>query len=123
MPVVSQVGSRLPLHATGVGKVLLAYAPDEVQAAVLADLTPDHAVHGHPARPAARAAAPGARDGYAHDRDEMTLGACSVAVPVRDREGGVVAALGVVVPDLKRDRPPAGGGPAGRGPGDRAQPG
>ena len=32
------VGSRLPLHATGVGKVLLAHAPAEVQAAVLADL-------------------------------------------------------------------------------------
>ena len=27
VPVVSQVGSRLPLHATGVGKVLLAAAP------------------------------------------------------------------------------------------------
>src|SRR3954466_1704500 len=27
VPVVSQVGSRLPLHATGVGKVLLAHAP------------------------------------------------------------------------------------------------
>ena len=45
------------------------------------------------------------RDGYAQAVDEMTLGACSVAVPVRDREGGVLAALGVVVPDLKRDRP------------------
>ena len=30
VPVVSQVGSRLPLHATGVGKVLLAWAPDDV---------------------------------------------------------------------------------------------
>src|SRR5918911_4877807 len=30
VPVVSQVGSRLPLHATGVGKVLLASAPDDV---------------------------------------------------------------------------------------------
>ena len=38
MPVVSTVGSRLPMHATGVGKVLLAHAPAEVQDAVLADL-------------------------------------------------------------------------------------
>src|SRR3954447_25212557 len=30
VPVVSRVGSRLPLHATGVGKVLLAAAPPEV---------------------------------------------------------------------------------------------
>jgi DNA-binding IclR family transcriptional regulator len=36
VPVVSQVGSRLPLHATGVGLVLLAYAPPEVFDDVLA---------------------------------------------------------------------------------------
>jgi DNA-binding IclR family transcriptional regulator len=30
VPVVSKVGSRLPLHATGVGKVLLAHAPPTV---------------------------------------------------------------------------------------------
>ena len=63
VPVVSQVGSRLPMHATGVGKVLLAYAPEDVRAAVLANLTRITAVHGHPARPAARAAAPGASRG------------------------------------------------------------
>ena len=31
----------------------------------------------------------------------MSLGACSVAVPVRDREGEVVAALGFVVANLR----------------------
>jgi DNA-binding IclR family transcriptional regulator len=30
VPVVGRIGSRRPLYATGVGKVLLAYAPDEV---------------------------------------------------------------------------------------------
>src|SRR3954453_1279773 len=39
VPVVSSVGSRLPLHATGVGKVLLAAAPAEVQEEVLRSLT------------------------------------------------------------------------------------
>lgn len=33
----------------------------------------------------------------------MTLGACSVAVPVR-RADDVVAALGIVVPTLRRDK-------------------
>ena len=37
--VVSQVGSRLPMHATGVGKVLLAHAPEEIRTAVLGNLT------------------------------------------------------------------------------------
>jgi DNA-binding IclR family transcriptional regulator len=44
------------------------------------------------------------RDGFATTREELTLGACSVAVPVRDADGDVVAALGVVVPSLRRDR-------------------
>ena len=61
VPVVSDIGSRLPMHATGVGKVLLAHAPPAVQVEVLDAPDPHHAVHdraaGHPA-PAAR---PGAR--------------------------------------------------------------
>ena len=36
VPVISDVGSRLPLHATGVGLVLLAHAPPEVLDEVLA---------------------------------------------------------------------------------------
>lgn len=46
------------------------------------------------------------RDGYAATEEEMTLGACSVAVPVhRSSTGGeMVAAIGVVVPTLKRHR-------------------
>ena len=43
------------------------------------------------------------RDGYATTVEEMSLGACSVAVPVR-ADGAVVAALGIVVPSLRNDR-------------------
>ena len=105
VPVVSRIGARLPLYATGVGKVLLAFAPTDVQAEVLADLrriTPYTVTQPGRLREQLRRVH---REGFAQTVDEMTLGACSVAVPVRDREGGVVAALGVVVPDLKRDRP------------------
>jgi len=44
-------------------------------------------------------------EGFAQTSEEMSLGACSVAVPVRTPDGLVVAALGIVVPSLKRDRP------------------
>jgi DNA-binding IclR family transcriptional regulator len=44
------------------------------------------------------------RDDYATTVEEMSLGACSVGVPIRRRKE-VVAALGIVVPSLKRDRP------------------
>jgi len=43
-------------------------------------------------------------DGYATTGEEMSLGACSVAVPVRGAGGEVVAALGIVVPELRRDK-------------------
>src|SRR5690625_4677078 len=39
VPIVSTAGSRLPLHATAVGKVLLAYAPEELRRGVVANLT------------------------------------------------------------------------------------
>ena len=106
VPVVSTVGSRLPLHATGVGKVLLAHAPAEVRSVVLADLpriTPYTVSQpGLLERQLEKVLA----DDFATTVEEMSLGACSVAVPIRAGAGGdVVAALGVVVPSLKRDRP------------------
>jgi DNA-binding IclR family transcriptional regulator len=103
VPVVSSIGSRLPLHATGVGKVLLAHAPAEVQTAVLSDLrrvTPYTITQPGTLR---RQLARVHRDGYATTTEEMSLGACSVAVPIR-AGSGVVAALGIVVPNLRNDR-------------------
>ncbi len=44
------------------------------------------------------------RDGYAQTSEEMSLGACSIAVPIRGPAGEVVAALGIVVADLRRER-------------------
>jgi DNA-binding IclR family transcriptional regulator len=104
VPVVSAIGSRLPMHATGVGKVLLAHAPADVQARVMASLTrvTPYTVT-QPGR-LRRQLAQVLRDDYATTVEEMSLGACSVGVPVR-RRGEVIAALGIVVPSLKRDRP------------------
>ena len=103
VPVVSSIGSRLPMHATGVGKVLLAHAPADVQLAVLSDLrriTPYTITQPGTLR---RQLARVLRDGYATTVEEMSLGACSVAVPIL-AQGAVVAALGIVVPGLPHDR-------------------
>ncbi len=105
VPVVSQVGTRLPMHSTGVGKVLLAHAPDDVVEEALGRLTrlTPYTVT-QPARLRAQLAAV-RRDGYATTVEEMTLGACSVAVPIRaGADDAVVAAVGVVVPNLARHR-------------------
>ena len=106
VPVVSQVGSRLPLHATGVGKVLLAAAPDDVFERMLGSLSREtrHTI-GEPAR-LRREIAEVRRRGFARTAEEMTLGAASVAVPVPVDRGGttvVAAALGIVVPSSRRD--------------------
>jgi len=104
VPVVSKIGSRLPMHATGVGKVLLAYAPPAVVESVLSDLS---RVTAYSVINPARLLAQLERvrlDGYATTGDEMSLGASSVAVPVRDATDEVVAALGIVVSDLRREK-------------------
>ncbi|NYD43785.1 IclR family transcriptional regulator domain-containing protein [Nocardioides panaciterrulae] len=104
VPVVSRIGSRLPLHATGVGKVLLAHAPAPVQEQALARLTRVTPYTVTQPGLLRRQLARVLREGYATTVEEMSLGACSVAVPIRQDEE-VVAALGIVVPSLKKDRP------------------
>ncbi|MFE6509062.1 IclR family transcriptional regulator [Nocardioides sp. NPDC057767] len=100
VPVVSKVGGRLPMHATGVGKVLLAHAPDEVRDTVLATLTritPYTITQPGALRRQLRQVLD---KGYATTHEEMSLGACSIAVPIHRRDE-VVASLGLVVPTLK----------------------
>lgn len=103
VPVVSRTGARLPLHATGVGKVLLAHAPDDVVACVMASLRPltpyTITSPGQLSRQLARVRA----EGVATTREEMTLGASSVGVPVW-LDDDVVASVAVVVPDVRRER-------------------
>lgn len=105
VPVLSRIGSRLPLHATGVGKVLLAHAPPDVQRAVLEKLTriTTYTITqpGRLRQELARVH----RDGFASTSEEMSLGACSVAVPIDGPSSDVVAALGIVVGSFRRDRP------------------
>ena len=98
VPVRSRRGGRLPLHATGVGKVLLAHAPDqlvwEILEAGLERFTPHTIVApGHLRRVLAEVR----RSGIAYGREELDLGLLSVASPVADASGTVVAALSVVL--------------------------
>lgn len=103
--VYSEVGRRQPLHA-GSSRMLLAYAPEAVQTQVLAQRLPRFT-------PATRTdAAWIAADlqrirsrGYLLTTDEVIAGAGTVAAPVRDASGQVVAVLSVSAPTM-RMRPP-----------------
>ncbi|WNM31510.1 IclR family transcriptional regulator [Streptomyces sp. Li-HN-5-11] len=94
-----RVGARWPLHATGVGLVLLAHAAPEFQdeycAGPLASFTP-HTITD-PAR-LRRELAEVRRTGVAVSSRQVTDDALSVAAPVRGAGGAVTAAVSVVVP-------------------------
>ena len=98
--VRSRVGARWPLHATGVGLVLLAHGDTELQERVLAGplraFTP-HTVTD-PAR-LRRMLAEARHTGTAVSDRQITDDALSVAAPVRGAGAGgaVVAAVSVVV--------------------------
>lgn len=97
--VRTKVGLRFPLPPSGAGLVLLAHAPDEVREEVLAAPQArftDRTVTD-PAR-LRRMLAAVRRDGAAVSVGQVTDDVLSVAAPVRDGAGEVVAALAVVVP-------------------------
>lgn len=96
--LVSQVGGRLPLHCSGVGKILLSHGGPDLTRAVLdgqlprftaATVTDPDALR--------RELAECRRTGIALVRGELTEGADSIATRIMNGQGRVVAALSVVV--------------------------
>lgn len=83
LPMVSRVGSKLPLHATGVGRVLLAAEPDWFIRAYLdkklAAPTEKTVLERESLMQELRVVS---RQGYALALEQMRLGASSIAVPV-----------------------------------------
>lgn len=95
--VVTQVGGRSPVHATGVGKILLAYASPRVQESVLRTglkrYTPRTIVMPgllmHTLQEAKTV-------GIARCNEELSPGTLSIAAPIFGPDRRVVAALSVV---------------------------
>jgi len=101
-----RLGTRLPLHCTALGKVLLAGASDERRAAydqehVAAGLearTPATIVDRHKLLDELRAV--GAQ-GFAVDGQECESGLVCAAAPVHDASGAVIAAISVSAPTAR----------------------
>ncbi|MEV1177120.1 IclR family transcriptional regulator C-terminal domain-containing protein [Nonomuraea sp. NPDC049784] len=93
MTVNITVGTRFPAYATSMGRVLLADQPQERLAAIAPEPLTRHTITS-PAelRAAVRQAT---EDGYALVDQELEEGVRSIAVPVRGRDGRVVAAVNV----------------------------
>ncbi|GAA2784532.1 IclR family transcriptional regulator [Saccharopolyspora taberi] len=99
VPVVSRVGGRLPLHATGVGLVLLAHADHDLQETVLGGPLQRFTTRTvDDPEQLRRVLADVRRQGYVISDRQIELTTLSVAAPVRDESDAVIAALSVVVP-------------------------
>ncbi|MEA2496513.1 MAG: hypothetical protein QOJ29_4424 [Thermoleophilaceae bacterium] len=93
---VLEVGAQLPIHASALGKAILAYSPP----ALLEDLLEEPLT-----KLTSRTLTPKAlRDeldavherGLARERDEAVIGEASLAAPIFDHSGHAVGAIGVV---------------------------
>jgi len=97
MQVQITVGTRFPAYATAMGRVLLAALPDTDAAALIAASAP-RALTPHTKTSLAdlRASLEEVRRaGYSLVDEELELGLRSLAMPVRDSRGVVVAAINV----------------------------
>ncbi|MFI7152798.1 IclR family transcriptional regulator [Nonomuraea sp. NPDC050022] len=95
---LTTVAGRLPLHATGVGKIILAFSEPELLSTVVAQglrrCTPHTIVLPRLLCTALRRV----REHHvAFSLEEMTIGASSVAAPIFGPDGGLVASLALVV--------------------------
>jgi DNA-binding IclR family transcriptional regulator len=95
---LTKVAGHLPLHATGVGKIILAFSEPELLTKIAADglraCTP-HTI----TLPGvlAQALQQVRKDKVAYSLEEMTVGAASVAAPIFGPDGGLRASLALVV--------------------------
>jgi IclR family transcriptional regulator, acetate operon repressor len=97
-----KAGTQVPAHCSASGKLLLAFAPDAVRLQFL-QLAPFKALTAATitsARTLARELSLIRRQGFAEDRQEFLPGVCCLAVPVRNAEGGVVAGLALMAPEI-----------------------
>ena len=98
--VQTELGSRQPVHATAVGKVLLSgldtgAARTLLSSGELKKLTPHTLVTVDGVLASVELAK---REGYATANEERGLGSRSVAAPIMDKDGRVVAAMGISGP-------------------------
>jgi DNA-binding IclR family transcriptional regulator len=103
--LASEVGRRLPAHATGVGKVLLAGLDHAALERLFSNVKLERFTKNTLTDKAALyRRLKIIRDvGYGTDEEEYTIGVRCVAVPISDQRGQVIAAMSVSVPVIRFD--------------------
>lgn len=104
VPTMSRMGGRLPLHTTGVGKVLLAWQGEDFLAAYFDRKLESPTKFSVTSEPKLRAQLHEVLEcGYSVTYQEQTLGNTSLAVPVVGPDGVPLAAVGVVTHTASAD--------------------
>jgi IclR family transcriptional regulator, pca regulon regulatory protein len=90
-------GSRMPAYCTAMGKILLAYLPDDVQRELIAQMTLErNSPSTITSKQALRAELEQiSDDSFAVNDQELRPGLHAIAVPVRDESREVIAAIGI----------------------------
>ena len=97
-PQMVEVGSVLPLHASALGKAILAFDTAALAAGRRRGLTPYTRATAATAPELSRALAGVRAAGWAGEVEEMTIGEAGIAAPIRDEAGLVVGSLGLAGP-------------------------
>jgi DNA-binding IclR family transcriptional regulator len=107
---VLEVGALLPLHATALGKALLANLDEDFVGDLAAGGLPRLTGHTHVSTAALRRELVSIREiGYAVEREEALLGEGGIAAPIFDRRTEAIGAVGIAGPKervLRRNRLP-----------------
>ena len=101
----TDLGAPIPPHQGAPGKLLLAFAPEELREGVLAQDLRSSTTHARIRSEDLRAEFALIQErGYAISMEERVVGVAGIAAPVRDHAGDVVAALSISVPAVRTDR-------------------
>lgn len=100
--VVYEIGERIPLHCSASGLVLLAHLDAAKRAEILAGplekFTPHTVISVETLKEQCRVVG---EEDYAYTADTYLVGVRSVAAPIRDARGQVVAAVAISVPSTR----------------------
>jgi len=103
--MAAAVGGRAPLHCTAVGKVLLAYQPEDFVERVLQAGLTAYTPRTVTKREAVLAMLSEVRSReHAIDDEESEAGLRAIAAPIRNHNGAVIAAVGVAAPVQRMNR-------------------
>lgn len=98
-----EVGSRLPAYCTSMGKAILAFLPPERLEGLFKEMKlKPQTSHTIISKTALKRELEKVRQrGYAINNEELSIGLRSVAAPVRNADGEVIAAVNIAVPSSR----------------------